>query len=163
MAENITTDTQAAAPVVNAPKAATYAELKASCVGADAGFICAQLENSATVAQAQAAWMAEQQKRIEAANAKAAEAEAKAAEAAAKSAVKPVGVEPLGTAAKEGAKDVEASADPVAEWDSCVRAEVAKGRTRAQAISNVAKADPDLHQAYIDAYNLAHDSARTRN
>jgi protease-4 len=48
------------------PKAASYAELKAACVGADAAFLCSQLEASATLTQASAAWMAAQNERLEA-------------------------------------------------------------------------------------------------
>ncbi len=134
--QNTTAETQVATP-----KAATIAELKAACVGADADFLIARLEAGATVAQAQAAWIVEQQKRLEAAEEKAKEAEAKA---------KAPGVEALGDAKAGPAGE---SVDPVAEWHQAIAAKEKAGLERPKAIAAVVHEQPELHQAYLDAVN----------
>lgn len=131
------------------PTAASYAELKAGCVGADAGFLCAQMEASATLAQAQASWMAEQAKRIEAAHKEAAEATA-AAEAA-KQATKTPGVDALGNGGKQSGS--EGSGDAIAEWNEALTAKEAVMKNRGRAIAALVREQPELHQRYIAAYN----------
>ncbi len=129
--------------------AATIGELKAACPGADADFLMKQLEASATVDTAQRAWIAEQQKRLEAAEKAKAEAEAKIKEAEAKAAAP--GVEALGSG--EGAKAEEA-ADPVARWFAAIEAKEKEGVTpRSKAIAAVVHGQPELHQAYLAAVN----------
>lgn len=146
-----------------APRAATLQELKAELAGADASFLLAQLEASATLPQASKAWIAELTARNEAASKKAAEAEAKAAELEKKTkgATKP-GVDPLPTAALD---DAAAAGDAIAAWNTLVEAELkAMGgdkkptglgqitpRVRAQLAA--AKKHPEAHAAYLAAYN----------
>lgn len=141
--QNITTETQVASP-----RAATIAELKAACAGADAGFLVTQLEAGATIGQAQAAWIAEQQKRLEAAEKAKIEAEAKIKEAEAKATAP--GVEALGDSKAGPATE---SADPVAEWHQAIAAKEKAGLERPKAIAVVVHEQPELHQAYLDAVN----------
>lgn len=145
-----------AAPVKPAaPQPATYAELKAACVGADADFICKQLEVNATVAQAQQAWMAEQQRRIEAANAEA----AKAREEARLAKVEKPGVAPV---ASGKVTEQAATGDPIAEFNEAVAEEMRRtGKPRHAAHAAVCRARPELRDAYVAAWNEQHRAVRT--
>lgn len=122
------------------PKAATYPELKAGLIGADAAFICQCLDKAMTTAQASAAWMAEQNARIA------------AAEEKAKTPAKAEGVEPLTGASKPA----ESATDPIAAWSDAVDAKVKAGLARPKAIAAVARENAELHAAYIAAYNAQH-------
>lgn len=128
-------------PLPAAPRAASYRELKAALPGADAEFITSQLEADATAAQAQTAWMAEQNKRIEAANKAAEDAKAKAQTNA-------MGVEPLG-----GATGAAFEGDPIVAWNEALAAKLKTDPNRARAVRAVARDNPDLHEAYIAAVN----------
>jgi len=125
--------------------AASYEDLKACLPGANAEFICSQLEKKATLDQAQSAWMEEQNRRIEAAQKKAQAAEAGQA------AKKLPGVEALGGAA--GAAAAEAIEDPLAQFNQEVRAKMKQGMDRQGAVVAVARANKPLHQAYLKATN----------
>jgi hypothetical protein len=134
---------------------ATFEELKAGCVGADAAFICSQLEAKATLKQATAAWMSEQQKRIEAANKATEEAKAasvKAAEDAKAAAAKP-GVKAITTS---NGNDPVTEGSPIVQWNEAVAGKVKAGLPRDKAIAAVARENPDLHDAYLIAYNEEH-------
>lgn len=129
------------------PKAATYAEIVAACKGVDRSkaedsqFITDQLAVSATVAQAQAAWMDTLTARTEAARIEAAEAKAKAA--------KP-GLDLL----REGNRAAKHDAgDPVAAWNDAINTHIKAGKSKRQATLAVAAAEPELHDAYIAAVN----------
>ncbi len=137
----------------NAPRPATLKELRAACPGADDTFLVAQLDGEATADQAAKAWMAEQGRRLEAANRKAADAEAKRAEAEKKAAAGAAknGVEPLGNAAK-GPKTEDAG-DPIEAFEAIVAGYVAQGMRRPKAVSKAVHAHPEAHAAYIRAYN----------
>ncbi len=129
---------------------ATYAELKAGCVGADAEFLCGQLEAAATLPQAQAAWMAEQNKRLEAAK--------KTVVAAAGTPLKLPGVDALGAArpaAGTGGAATEGG-DAIAAWEAAlaVKLTLYKG-DRARAVRALVHEQPQLQQEYIAAYNAA--------
>lgn len=139
-----------AAPTVATvvPESATYEQLVASCVGADPAFLCKQLGAKATVAQAMGAWMAEQNARLSAAREEADKAKAQS---------KKPGVEPIthgkgkdGKAAFEG--------DPISAWEEALEAKLAKCGNRANArrsaVTALVKENPELHQAYIEAYNV---------
>jgi len=130
------------APAPAGPVAATLAEIQAACPGADNDFLVAQLKQDATVAQAQIAWMAEQNKRIEAVKAEAAEAKAKA---------EAPGVEPLGNG---GSAKTETFADPQAEWDAAVKTEMESGKSRMKAVIAAGMKHPELRQALVDAVNV---------
>lgn len=119
------------------PQPASFADLKAGLPGADAAFLCSQLEQSAPLAQATAAWMAEQNRRLEESRQEAAEAKAAAA------LVKP-GVHPVGGVATAG----EASVDPIAAWNEAIAAELKAGaKSKADAARAVVRKNPELHQA----------------
>lgn len=130
------------------PGPATYKELKASCVGADEKFLCAQLDAESTVSQAVAAWMVEQNRRIEAVQREASEVKA-AAEAASR---KP-GVPAVGTASGKSDSTVE---DPIAAWNKIVDGYKAKGHAIGKALSLAVRNHPDAHEAYLHAYNVMH-------
>lgn len=50
-------------------------------------------------------------------------------------------------------------ADPIADWERAVDAEVAKSSgTRSQAIASVVKANPALHRDYLAAFNARRQS-----
>jgi len=136
------------------PTPATLAELKAACPGASSDFIIAQMEATATVSQAQAAYIAKQNADLVAERTDRAKAESDAASAKAAASERP-GVPPVG-AGKHG---VEASADdvggePIAAWEAKIAAEMLKpGMTQRVAVRNVVVANPELHAAYLRAYN----------
>jgi signal peptide peptidase SppA len=139
-----TTTQTAASPAL--PQPASYNDLKAALPGADADFICSQLGQQATVAQAQTAWMTEQNRRIESARA----SEKQAVETAA-NAGKKTGVQPLGPGATR-----EAAGDAIATFESAVSAKIAGGKPRAKAVSDVIAENPQLHEEYLAAYRAAH-------
>lgn len=135
------------------PGPASFQELKDSCTGADAEFLCAQLERKAGLDEARKAWMAEQSKRLAAArkDAEEAKAKAKAEVDEAKAAAKPKpGTEAVGTRNAGAAAE---DSDPIARWNELVEAGEAKGLSRAKAISKAAKDHPETHAAYLEAYN----------
>ena len=133
----------------NPPAAATIVELKAGCPGASADFLCKQLEKSATLAQAQREFMTEQADRL-----KATEKELADAKTAAAAKTAAPGVDPLGggtTAAKDPA------GDPIAEWNEKVEAvQSARKCDRQTAQGIVGRQNPELRQAFVEAYNAAH-------
>ncbi len=141
-----------------APKAATYQDLKAALPGASAEFLCEQMESGATLEQARSAHVrrleadnARLRQESEAAKKEAAEKDVAAKAAAEKQAKKP-GIEPLEE--KIGAET--ASGDPAAEWNRKIDEQVAKGRTRQQAAVIVNRENPELRQAFVEAHNAAH-------
>lgn len=138
----------AASPLRPAP--ATVAELKTACPGASADFIVAQIEAGATVATAQTAFVAEQNRRIAELQQQVA---AKPATVAA--APKPApGVKP--TPASNGKVAADLSGDPIVAWDAAV-ADLMDERklTKAQATRQTVLENKELHAAYIAAYTQA--------
>jgi len=126
---------------------AGYKELKAALPGADAEFIASQLETDATIPQAQTAWMAEQGRRLAAARAEASEVKAAAA-------IRKPGVDTLGNGPSLKA-DAGAS-DPIVAWNEALQAKIRLGLSKPRAVSAVVHENPELHQAYLAAYNEAH-------
>ena len=127
------------------PHAAGYAELKAALPGADAAFLCSQMEANATVGQAQTAWMAEQNRRLEASKKEADEAKAAAV-------AKRSGGEPLGSGT--GKQPAAASGDPIAAFNEAVAAKQAAGvNPRQKAVVAVIHENPELHEEYVAAVN----------
>lgn len=135
--------------------AATYQELKAGLPGANAEFICSQQEAGATLADAQAAWMKEQNARIEKANADRAKAEEEAAAAKAKPGVKALGGKGRASSASEddGADADDETGDPIGDFNAAVTKAMAGGADRHQAVAIVAKKQPALHKAFLLATN----------
>ena len=124
------------------PKAASYEELKSKLVGADADFICGQLEAKATADVAVAAWMAEQNSRLE--------------QAKAKAELPRPGVDALAS----GKAKVEQAGDPIEAFEGRVSELMAGGKSRPKAIAATVREDPELHAAYIAAYNAKHNTKR---
>jgi signal peptide peptidase SppA len=134
--------------IVGVTGPATYQQIVAECVGADPPFICKQLEGGATIAQAQKAWMIEQNARVAKANA---EAEALRAKGH-----KP-GLDPI-TGGNDGstANGTAFNGDAHAEFESKFDEELAKTKgNRLQAIRNVARKYPALHKAHVLGANVA--------
>jgi protease-4 len=127
---------------------ATFAELKAGCVGADPAFLCAQLEASATLPQAQAAWMREQATRLQASQQELADVKAAKPAAPAKPGVDPV--------TSKGGAAQSFEGDALSAWEQAIAAKVQAGLSKAKAISTVAHAQPELHAAYLAAFNAEH-------
>ncbi len=126
----------------------TAKEIREACPGASADFVLAQVEacdanEDRGLADVLKAHNVELSKAAAAAEARAVEAEAKA-----KQPEQP-GVAPL---AASGGND-EPEADPITAWEDAVEAGVARKMTRAQAIRAVAVGNPELHKAYLAAYN----------
>jgi len=130
-------------------EAATYNEIIKACGGAEPAFICQQLEAEATADQARDAWIAEQNKRLEAAR-----TDAQEAKTAAEAAKAVGGVEPLGIDGDGGQDAGTGSATD--RWNEAIAAGKARGLTNAKAVKAAYKSDPDLHAAYLAEHNAAH-------
>lgn len=128
---------------------ATYQQIKAECVGADAEFIVAELDAGATVEQARKDWMTEQSLRLEEAK--------KGAAAKAKAETKAPGVQPL----PEGANDAAAGGSGEDFWAAVKEREKA-GMPRARAIAATVKEDHARHAAMLAEHNQAHQAKRRR-
>ena len=135
-----------ASPKPREPVAATYEELKGACPGADAEFLCSQLEANATADQAVKAWMIAQQKRVD-------EANKRANRAAAASTVDGVGTAMDGNGQSGGGSAAE-------QWREALAAKVQGGVDKVKAVRLLAKEQPELHQAYVDEANQGRRRAR---
>lgn len=144
-AQETRSDEMAEQKTTEVKTAASYADIKTACVGADAGFICDQLERNATVDEAQQAWMAEQQRRVEDA-----EAKAKAAKQ---------GVDGLG-GGKPPESGSEESGDAIERFDSLVREKVKGGMNRQEAVAQIMRSHPEAHKAYLLATNPGKQAQR---
>jgi signal peptide peptidase SppA len=130
------------------PLAASLPDLKAACPGASADFLMEQIENNATLEQAQKAFITRLNSRME-----------ELAKAPVTPAKKP-GVAPL-AATNAGTETVAESTDPVAEWDRQVNASAPKhGNDVRAAARALAKANPELYASYCDAYTQTHREKR---
>ena len=49
--------------------------------------------------------------------------------------------------------------DPVAEWNQKRDEKMARGKSKSKAIQELARENPDLHRAYLVAYNREHGRA----
>jgi len=137
---------------------ATFDDLKQAFPKASSDFICEQMGAKATMPQAQAAYQSMLETRNAELAAKAAAAEAKATEAEAKGKTGAAGVAVVPEGGKKEGGDN--SGDPIAAWDSALSALEAKGFKHGKAISKLAKEQPEMHSAYIAAYNEIHKDAR---
>lgn len=138
-------------PKPEAPKPATIQEIKAACEGCGNDFVVAQIEAQSTLPQVQAAWTKELAAQLKAERDAKTAIEAKNAELLAAQIVEPTGVQPIGP--KGGKIEAKIEGDPIALWDQAVLDATKNGATKAQAILAAAKAQPELHKAYIQAYN----------
>jgi protease-4 len=136
------------------PVMASYKDLKAALPGADNDFLASQLEAEATLPQATTAWMAEQGKRLEAANAATVKAE-KLEAAAIKDKEAANGKAGLDVAGEGGtAGEGGHAGDPTAEWKEKVAAKVSAGMSRMAASSAVNRENPELREAFVQAANV---------
>ena len=138
---------------VSAPKPATIAELKAEFPESTADFREKCMEGGLTIDASYRLWAKEKQ-----AEATAAKAETEALRAQAKKPGAPALPNKPPTA-KAGDVDAEASGDPIAEWNQRLDAKTKGGMKRPDAVAQLSKEDPELHQAYIQAYTAAHPEA----
>ena len=136
--------------------AASFAELKSACVGADAEFLVAQMEAGATAAQASKAWMAEQGKRLESSE-KARQEAVLAAEEAAKKATSPKlpGAKALTSKAPEaGAEDDESfSDDAKGQLEAIAAGKIKRGVPAHQAWRQACRENPQLRGAMVAQAN----------
>lgn len=141
------------------PGPATFDELTAAFPKASAEFLVSQQACKATMSQAQAAYQAMLEKRAEEMEAKAAAAEKSRfdAEAKLKAGASGQTIVPEVGGTKVGGDN---SGDPIAAWESALEALEAKGIKHAKAISKLVKENPEMHAAYLEAYNLKHAAAR---
>ncbi len=128
---------------------ADLGRLIAACPGADERFLCHVLRNSGTVEQARSAWMAEQNKQIQA-------AEAKAAHAAAVARRPGVDLAGEGGMAPAGGGDYRTldAAELQSRWKALVdEKKKTRGGDTARALSLANRADPELREALVAAAN----------
>lgn len=142
---------------------ATLQELKAACPDAGNDFLIAQLEAGAETEAASQAYMKElvataaaEKARADTAEVDRAEAVADARKASAKKPGSKVGNDTIGENSDAPAA-ADPIADPIAEFKGRVAVMVAAGTPKQRATSKVATDDPDLHAAYVDAYNAANN------
>ena len=137
----------ATATETTTPRAATYTELKSTCEGASAEFLCAQMEKNATAADAQKAYMVELKKQADEAKQALAQVKTQPAEKAKN------GVETLGDG---GTKKTTATYTGNArdEWNRKI-AETQEARkcSYAEAAKIVNRQNPELRQALVEASN----------
>lgn len=132
-----------------APQAATFEQLKAQCIGADAEFIVEQLGKKATIEQARTAWMETQQARIESRDKQIEDAKTKTAAPGNKAV----------TEAGKGTAPEASSENPADDWNDAVAAKVKAGLPRAKAIAAVNRENPGLREQMLKAHNQAHGRA----
>lgn len=141
------------APAV--PVAASFRELKTSLPGADADFIASCQEKELTLDGARSCWMTTLSDRLFKSEEKVAELTAKNATLQAEldaEKAKPKSTRPGAPAlADSGNPQPESSGDPVAAWNAAIEAKVASGTPRWEAAKAVAKEQPELRSAYVDA------------
>lgn len=146
----------AASPAAPAARPATLAELKAACPGASNDFLVGQMEANATVAQATTAYMAH----LTAQNAALAKQAQENTIAATAAPVRKPGAEPVPAGAASSSSTAN-SGDAIAQFDDAV-VQLMDDRklTKAQATQKVVHERPDLHQAYLAAWNKKHAQQR---
>jgi len=134
-------------------KAATIAEIKAACPGANDSFVLKQLEAGATVQAAQTAFIAEQKQQIEAAKAEQTKAEKELQELKASGGKKHPGVEGLKEDAP-GGTTTAGKPGAVEAWNAKVRELMAEEKlTKAEAVKAAARREPQMHADYLNAVN----------
>ena len=138
------------------PTAATIQELKAACPNADAVFLMAQMEASATIEAAGKAWMTELTARLAAKDAELVKAKAAPPPAPAPAA----GVDPLPAGGGKPAGGDGAGGDAMAEFQEKVADLVKLGKPEHVATAAICRKYPELRAAYVAAHNAAHPQSR---
>ena len=123
----------------NQPMAATAQEIKAACPKAPAEFVLSQVMAEATVDEARASWLDEREKAL------------------AKRERTAPGCDGL---ADTGRVRNQSDGDPD-EFTRLVDAEIAKGKSRIDAVATVGRRHPDLHAAFVSASNPASGRIQT--
>lgn len=132
---------------------AEIADIEAKCVGATADFVLAQYKEGASIEEAILAWKDAQIETLKAENATLKAAiEAKVQENAQ---IRNAIVAPSGSGVPTQPKAESSPAtDPIQEWNTAVNAAVDERKIKKQAaIKILVKEMPELHAAYIEAYN----------
>ena len=137
-------------PVSAAPLPATLAEIKSGCPGADSDFIIGQLQASASLADAQSAWMSEQNKRFAMATIENDRLKLNAAN----------GNVPLSHKG-EGQSAANFEGDPIDAFHALFAKHLAAGKPRAKINHLIALENPELHQSFIDACNAEAKSGKS--
>jgi len=142
----------ATAPAAPKPAAATIAEIKAACPGADSSFVLAQLEAGATIEAAKSAFIASL---VEARNQPAPVAAAPVAPAPNRPGVPPIASAPVA--------GNQPSSDPIVAWNDAISAALpAHNGDRYAAAEWVARNNSELRAAYVDAVNRNRKPAARR-
>lgn len=145
-------------PAPEGPKPATLPELKAACPGADATFLMAQMEATATVEAAGKAWMTELTNRIAAKDAEL--AKAKKAPPPTPSAPT-AGVEPLPAGTAPAAGGAGDGGDAISNFQELVVAEMKLSNCAEHvAHAKVCRKNPELRDAMVAAHNAQHAPKR---
>lgn len=160
------TRSMAQSETTEAPAVATHSQIQAACPGCDADFVVAQLNDGATVAKAQTAWMTDQNQRIAAmekettedSKALAAENEQlKAKVEEAQSGAHTVGTQP--SAKQPGAESEGGSSTD--QFKAAVAEEMRlNGGDRPKAIRSVVIGNKELHNAYLEEQRKPHPRRR---
>lgn len=131
---------------------ASYQQLKLACGGIDtakaedAMFLASQLEQGATVESAAKAWNQTLVERVNIARSE----KGKSLQ----------GTDPVLDRGRKAADDSGYSGDPLADFNERVQEKMEKtGMNRRKAVMSVAKADPELHRAYLVATNPGRKAA----
>jgi signal peptide peptidase SppA len=146
---SVETKPQADGLTTATPKAASAAELKASCPRAGSDWILSQLEAGATLDSARTAYTALLQERLEAAEKAAASKSATDTKGAAPT----LGRKPITASHDPEEDDDDPGSDAVDRFHSEVNKRIANGASRSDAIRAVVRKHPDLHAAYVLATN----------
>lgn len=163
-------------PSASSARPASLSELKSACPGAGPEFLMAQLEANATVDQARTAWTqhlvnenASLQQRL------AAGPTSSTGPAPAPTPTPRPGVSTLGSIRPGGAGagaaagggsseddvEIDADKDPIGAWNALIETEMRRnGNNKPLATKAVVAAYPDLHRAYVVAYNERHKQQR---
>lgn len=137
------------------PLAATLPELQAACPGASADFLLEQIGASATLEQAQKAFITKLNSRM-------AELNQQNDTLAQALPTKKPGVAPLNATADPNATTASVeTGDPLADWDRQVTALLPQhGNDKRAAGRALGKQNPELYASYLVAYTAAHSEVR---
>jgi signal peptide peptidase SppA len=134
------TETMSEENKVETPKAASIAEIKAACPGAEAAWVLGQIEKGASLQEAQTEFI-----KVQAAHNELLRAESEAAQAA----LNKPGNAPVGSGKASGNYEGTAKS----EWDRLVGEAVKSGMNRTRALSHVNAKNPGLREAMLDEVN----------
>lgn len=154
------------AELVAMPAAATLSQLKAACPGATPEFLLQQIEAGASIDTARSAWTAKLASDLAAARSEI--GQMKAAGTASGSAAgnnSAPGADPIpagaGSSKSSAAGASHGADDAIAQWDEALEQLMTERKfSRAKATQQLVHDRPELHQAYLVAWNQKHQSQR---